>query len=189
RKRVGIGCGIGIDRAAQAPVPAQRAEHVVVVLAEDADAGDDAEMHAMRIQYLQVVLGGEAIVRHQPGRIGQRHVLQEDVCVRVDDRRIVQHGAHPPDSGIGYSSALSTQPAIFEKSMRGGAKMSMSWLPSVSVAAEVWMAGGGITAMDGAGQCSWSSSRQWRWSAVHGQRMWCTKAPFSAREHCSKSSW
>ena len=29
--------------------------------------------------------------------------------------------------GIGYSSALSTQPGLAEKSWRGGAKMSMSW--------------------------------------------------------------
>ena len=33
--------------------------------------------------------------------------------------------------------------------MRGGEKMSMSWLPAGSSAAEVWMAGGGMTVSDG----------------------------------------
>src|SRR5690606_4797199 len=119
-----------VDRAAQPRVAAQLLDHVVVVLAVNADAGDDAEMNAMRVEHAQVVRGRERVVRLEPGVVGDRHVGREDVRMRVDDRR-VGHGS----AGIGYSSAFSTQPGCFEKSTRGGEKMSISWLPSVSVAA------------------------------------------------------
>ncbi len=39
------------------------------------------------------------------------------------------------------------------------------------MACEVWIAGGGITAIDGDPQRSWLSSRHWAMSVVHGQRM------------------
>jgi hypothetical protein len=72
---------------------------------------------------------------------------------------------------MGYSSALSTHPGILEKSVRGGEKMSTSWFITALDPAEVWMAGGGITASDGAGQTSWSSARQSARLAVQGHRM------------------
>src|SRR5690349_12277979 len=38
---------------------------------------------------------------------------------------------------------------FFEKSMRGGLKISINWFHSAPVAWDVWMLGGGITATDG----------------------------------------
>jgi len=54
-----------------------------------------------------------------------------------------------PCQGIGYSAAFSTQPGFSEKSLRGGQKMSTSWLVPGPTASVVWMEGGGMTARDG----------------------------------------
>src|SRR5262249_5856098 len=62
-------------------------------------------------------------------------------------------------SGIGYSSALSTQPGFIEKSTRGGEKMSISWFSS-EVATEVWITGGGMTVIEGEPTTACTSSRQ-----------------------------
>ena len=76
-----------------------------------------------------------------------------------------------------------------EKSARGGAKMSTSWLSPELTCWLVWIEPGGMTVTDGPAQNSCSSCRQWRMSVPQGQRMWWMKEPSSTREHCSKSAW
>ena len=71
---------------------------------------------------------------------------------------------------MGYSAAFSTQPGFSEKSMRGGQKMSTSWLVPFPTASVVWMEGGGMTAMDGVPHSSCWSSRHIALSMPHGQR-------------------
>src|SRR5690606_30726278 len=62
-------------------------------------------------------------------------------------------------SGIGYSSALATNPSRREKSNRGGAKTSHIRLPDCW-RAEVWVTCAGIIVTDGAPTRACTSSRQ-----------------------------
>src|SRR3954452_22097184 len=96
-------------------------------------------------------------------------ILTVFMCEGSDILSMQTHGADQA-FGIGYSSAFSTQPGLFEKSTRGGQKMSTSWLSFGSIACEVWIDGGGITAIDGEPQLSWSSGRHCAMSVVQGQR-------------------
>src|SRR5687767_2497260 len=59
--------------------------------------------------------------------------------------------------GMGYSSALSTQPGFSEKSILGGENRSTIWLKPGSTEREVCTDGGGITVSDGAPQWACSS--------------------------------
>src|SRR6266545_2055071 len=89
----------------------------------------------------------------------------------------VPHGAHVGSLsglavGIGYSPALTTQPSCWEKSRRGGQKMSMRWFRTWPTDWLVCRAGGGMMAIDGLATRSWSSSRQSDRLGVHGLRTW-----------------
>ncbi len=85
---IALGGGRDDHGAAQPPMLAQLLDHIVVVVARDADARDDAEVDAVGVEHRQIVLGAEAVAGPGPGRGAERHVVAEDVGVRVHDRRI-----------------------------------------------------------------------------------------------------
>ena len=62
----------------------QRRERVVVVVAPRARRRDHAELDAVRIHGGDQLLHREAVGRRMPRIVDERHVLREDMHVRVD---------------------------------------------------------------------------------------------------------
>ena len=64
--------------------------HVVVVVTVETDARNDGEANAVRFERREQLFGGEAVARSRPRIPSERHVLREDVYVRVDDGRLTR---------------------------------------------------------------------------------------------------